>query len=144
MSLAKRPGYHSIDLPAPDSKRYQEDKDSIDVTEDLDRATSMSHSSRIRLNKNPAQSTASIPPQYALPIDDPSQPQVDREGLPSQVYSDEHPQHSNSARNSSWDLLGGARNIGHAYEQFDSRNASQQHLAFANGDLPNSKVSCWL
>ncbi|KAI9432615.1 hypothetical protein F5148DRAFT_990343, partial [Russula earlei] len=45
-----------------------------------------------------------------------------------------------SARISSWDLLGGARKIGQAYEQFDPRNASEQHLAFADGDLPTTNV----
>jgi len=47
------------------------------------------------------------------------------------------PQHH--PRNSSWDLLGGARKFGQAYEHFDSRNASEQHLVFADGDLPNFK-----
>ena len=143
MSVAKPPGY-SIDLSAPEGKRPLEGKDSLDVTDDLDRAASLSYTSHMPLNKNnPAQSTTSLPPQHSASINDLSQPQVDREGLPSQVYYDSHPQsqHTPSTRNSSWDMLGGARKIGQAYEQFDSRNASEQHLAFADGDLPNSKVS---
>jgi len=114
------------------------------VTDDLDRAAALSYTSHMPLNKNnPAQSTTSLPAQHSASINDLSQPQDDREGLPPQVYYDSHPQskHTPSTRNSSWDMLGGARKIGQAYEQFDSRNASEQHLAFAEGDLPNSKVS---
>ena len=144
MSVANRPGYHSIDLSAPEGKRPLEGKGSLDVTDDLDRAASLSYTSHMPLNKNnPVQSTTSLPAQHSASIDNLSQPQVDREGLPPQVYYDSHPQsqHTPSTRNSSWDMLGGARKIGQAYEQFDPRNASEQHLAFADGDLPNSKVS---
>lgn len=42
-----------------------------------------------------------------------------------------------NSRNGSWDLLAGVRN---GYEQFDSRNASESHLAFAEGDVPKNKV----
>ncbi|KAI0675104.1 Mechanosensitive ion channel-domain-containing protein [Trametes maxima] len=38
-------------------------------------------------------------------------------------------------RNGSWDLLAGMRKFEHGYERFDSRNASEAHLAFADGDL---------
>ncbi|KAI0000574.1 Mechanosensitive ion channel-domain-containing protein [Russula vinacea] len=69
--------------------------------------------------------------------------QVDREGDPPQVFVESHSQSqqhpSHNPRSSSWDLLGGARKFGQAYEQFDPRNASEQHLVFADGDLPNSK-----
>ncbi len=47
------------------------------------------------------------------------------------------PSHGGS-RSGSWDLLAGMRN---GYEQFDSRNASQAHLTFADGDVPKNKVS---
>lgn len=123
-------------------KRSQDVKSSFDVTDDLEHATALSYTSHIPLNdRNAARSTTSLNPQHG---DDPSQTQVDREdGDPQQVYFDSHsqnqrPQHP---RGSSWDLLGGARKINEAYEQFDSRNASEQHLVFADGDLPNSKVS---
>ncbi|KAH9058802.1 Mechanosensitive ion channel-domain-containing protein, partial [Lactarius vividus] len=46
-----------------------------------------------------------------------------------------------AGRNQSWDLFGGARKLGQAYERFDSRNPSEQYLAFADGDLPKSKAS---
>jgi len=139
MSAPQRPGYHSIDLSAPEGKNPLEGKDSLEVTDDLDRGASLSYTSHMPLNKNhPAQSATSIPPQHDI-----SQSPADGEGLPPQVYHDSHPQsqqHTPSTRNSSWDLLGGARKLGEAYEHFDSRNASEQHLAFADGDLPDSKV----
>ncbi|KAI0717187.1 hypothetical protein C8T65DRAFT_572201 [Cerioporus squamosus] len=44
------------------------------------------------------------------------------------------------SRNASWDLLAGMRKFEQGYEQFDSRNASESHLAFADGDIPKNKV----
>ncbi|KDQ53484.1 hypothetical protein JAAARDRAFT_209850 [Jaapia argillacea MUCL 33604] len=41
-------------------------------------------------------------------------------------------------RGSSWDVLAGIKT---QYEEFDSRNASQAHLAFAEGDIPKDKFS---
>jgi hypothetical protein len=41
---------------------------------------------------------------------------------------------------SSWDLLSGIKNFEAEYETYDSRKASEAHLAFAEGDLPNTKV----
>lgn len=52
------------------------------------------------------------------------------------------PSHGNS-RSGSWDLLAGMRKFEHGYEQFDSRNASQAHLTFADGDVPKNKVRFW-
>jgi hypothetical protein len=144
MSAAQHPGYHSIDLSSPGGKGSLEGKSPFDVTDDLDRATSLSHTSRMPLNgNNPAQSTTSIPPQHDVQYTDLSKSPADAEGPPPQVSFDSHTQnqqHTPSTRNSSWDLLGGARKFGEAYEQFDSRNASEQHLAFADGDLPKTKV----
>ncbi|KAI0256318.1 hypothetical protein BJV78DRAFT_1117812 [Lactifluus subvellereus] len=97
------------------------------------------------LSSNFEQSTTSLPLQHGDSRDDLAQAQAvrssDREGLPSETYSDSHPQnqHHSSSRHHSWDLLGGARKFGQAYEQFDPRDASEQHLAFADGDLPNTK-----
>ncbi|KAJ3775029.1 Mechanosensitive ion channel-domain-containing protein [Lentinula raphanica] len=42
---------------------------------------------------------------------------------------------------SSWDLLNGIRKFEHSYEEFDSRNASQSHLVYAEGDLPKNKLA---
>lgn len=44
---------------------------------------------------------------------------------------------------SSWDLLSGVRKFEHGYTEFDSRNASESHLAFADGDVPKNKV-CYM
>ena len=125
-------------------RRSQDVKSSIDVTDDLEHATTLSYTSRIPLNDvNPAQSTTSLHPQYG---DDPSPTQADREEEdPQKVYFDSHSenqhQKQHNPRGASWDLLGGARKFNEAYEQFDPRNASEQHLVFADGDLPNSKAS---
>ncbi|KAI0633263.1 Mechanosensitive ion channel-domain-containing protein [Trametes polyzona] len=45
------------------------------------------------------------------------------------------------SRSGSWDLLAGMRKFEHGYEQFDSRNASQAHLQFADGDQPKNKLA---
>ncbi|RPD63790.1 hypothetical protein L227DRAFT_496301 [Lentinus tigrinus ALCF2SS1-6] len=45
------------------------------------------------------------------------------------------------SRNASWDLLAGMRKFEQGYEQFDSRNASEAHLAFADGDIPKNKFA---
>ncbi|KAJ4483406.1 Mechanosensitive ion channel-domain-containing protein [Lentinula aciculospora] len=42
---------------------------------------------------------------------------------------------------SSWDLLNGIRKFEHSYEEFDSRNASESHLVYAEGDLPKNKLA---
>jgi hypothetical protein len=126
-------------------KRSQDVKGSIDVTDDLEHATTLSYTSRIPLNDgNPAQSTTSLNSQHG---DDASPTQADREEEedPQKVYFDSHSenqhQKQHNPRGASWDLLGGARKFNEAYEQFDPRNASEQHLVFADGDLPNSKAS---
>ena len=86
-----------------------------------------------------------MPPQSCAVDDvDTLSRQADREGDLPRVYFDSQsqsrrPQHN--PRNSRWDLLGGARKFVQAYEQFEPRNASEQHLFFADGDLSNSKVS---
>lgn len=138
MSAANRPGFYSIE-PSP-----SEEKLSTDGHDDLDGSTSLSYASRMPLkNSNFEQSATSLPLQHGDTLDSSAQAQAahsfDREGLPSNSHPQghHHPSHS-------WDLLGGARKIGQAYEQFDPRNASEQHLAFADGDLPNTKVRCQL
>ena len=45
------------------------------------------------------------------------------------------------SRRNSWDVMAGIRKFEHSYEEFDSRNASKAHLAFAEGDIPNNRVS---
>ncbi|KAJ8489095.1 hypothetical protein ONZ45_g13709 [Pleurotus djamor] len=57
----------------------------------------------------------------------------------SQASASNRPPHS--ARSPSWDLLSGIKKFEHGYEEFDSRNASEAHLAFADGDVPKNKLS---
>ena len=45
------------------------------------------------------------------------------------------------SKSPSWDLLAGYRKFEHSYEEFDTRNASEKHLVFADGDVPNTAVS---
>ncbi|KAF9793059.1 Mechanosensitive ion channel-domain-containing protein [Thelephora terrestris] len=48
------------------------------------------------------------------------------------------------SKNPSWDLLAGYRKFEHSYEEFDTRNASEKHLVFADGDVPNTAfVRCY-
>lgn len=42
--------------------------------------------------------------------------------------------------NGSWDLLAGIRKFEHSYEEFKPSNASESHLAFAEGDVPKNRV----
>jgi hypothetical protein len=44
-------------------------------------------------------------------------------------------------KNPSWDLLAGYKKFEHSYEEFDTRNATEKHLVFADGDVPNTAVS---
>ena len=143
MSFAKQPGNQSTDVLMQQAKRSQDVKSSFDVTDDLQHATTLSYTSAIPLNdRHPAQSTTSLPLSDG---DDLSQTQDVREKDSQQAYFDSHSQdhhhQQRHPRGASWDLLGGARKINEAYEHFDPRNASEQHLVFADGDLPNSKVS---
>jgi len=49
------------------------------------------------------------------------------------------PGHTN--KSPSWDLLAGYKKFEHSYEEFDTRKASEKHLVFADGDVPNTAVS---
>lgn len=49
--------------------------------------------------------------------------------------------HGHLSKSPSWDLLAGYRKFEHSYEEFDTRNASEKHLVFADGDVPNTAVS---
>lgn len=57
-----------------------------------------------------------------------------------QPHDGAHLGHAGSG-GSSWDLLAGIRKFEHSYEEFDTRNASEAHLAFAEGDIPSNGVS---
>ncbi|KAI1796399.1 hypothetical protein LXA43DRAFT_879640 [Ganoderma leucocontextum] len=45
-----------------------------------------------------------------------------------------------ASRNGSWDLFAGVKKFERGYEQFDTRNAAESHLTFADGDVPKNKV----
>ena len=45
-----------------------------------------------------------------------------------------------SGRSGSWDMLAGIRKFEHSYEAFTPSNASEAHLAFAEGDMPTNRV----
>lgn len=51
-----------------------------------------------------------------------------------------HVEADSTRPNSSWDLLAGMRKFEQDYTQFDSRNATEPHLRFADGDVPKNKV----
>ncbi|KAJ7045534.1 Mechanosensitive ion channel-domain-containing protein [Mycena alexandri] len=52
------------------------------------------------------------------------------------------PPHLQPRTSDSWDLLSGVRKMEHAYQEFDpARNASEAHLAYAEGDIPNNEAS---
>jgi hypothetical protein len=107
----------------------------------------MSMHSSTPLNPNPqAGSTYPPPPlpstsshgqvHVQFPQETPG-PQPTRPGFP-QVSSSSTSGHT--SRNPSWDVLGGYRKFESSYEAFDSRNASEAHLAFADGDTPKNAV----
>lgn len=130
MSAPKRQGYS----PEPSEEKSLFDDD---------HPASLSYPST-PLNRNPEQS---LPPQHGVSLGGPANANEQDspsayEGLP-QVHIEPHPQGRThpAGRNQSWDLLGGARKLGQSYERFDPRNPSEDHLAFADGDLPKSKAS---
>lgn len=45
------------------------------------------------------------------------------------------------SKSPSWDILAGYKKFEHSYEEFDTRKASEKHLVFADGDVPNTAVS---
>ncbi len=137
-------------MSAPKRQEYSaelsEEKSLFDVNDDLDHTVSLSYHPHTPLNQNPGQPATSIPLQHGATVGSPADvldsPSA-HEGLPPQAHLDSHPQNQphHTGRNQSWDLLGGARKLGQGYERFDSRNPSEQYLAFADGDLPKSKAS---
>lgn len=67
----------------------------------------------------------------------PSSPRYDAAERAENISGMPLPRKPDNHRTSSWDLL---KKFEHGYEEFDSRNASQAHLAFADGDIPKNKV----
>lgn len=84
----------------------------------------------------PNPSTASPPlptPSTQIPGHADPANQAERAGIPGLPYTGQ--------RNSSWDIFSGVKKFEHDYQEFDPRNASEAHLVFADGDVPNNKVS---
>ncbi|KAH6914006.1 Mechanosensitive ion channel-domain-containing protein [Coprinopsis sp. MPI-PUGE-AT-0042] len=54
--------------------------------------------------------------------------------------ADGRPKLSNRT-SSGWRVLEGAKKLERSYDEFDTRNASQDHLVYADGDTPKNKVS---
>ncbi|GLB37046.1 putative mechanosensitive ion channel [Lyophyllum shimeji] len=105
-------------------------------------------------NGNPGSPTMSYPPHPSSerqPSSESTSPlRPDTRGKPqvafSSPYDPERGQvsagqspHSGRSRSGSWDLLAGIKKFESSYEEFDTRNASEAHLAFADGDIPKSK-----
>jgi hypothetical protein len=97
----------------------------------------------------PSQATAPKPSKHVRMPDDVmhAHPGYDAEragryeGMPHENHSQSRPPHDHR---SSWDILGGIKKFEHNYEEFDSSNASEAHLAFADGDVPKDKVNGYL
>ncbi|KAL1748755.1 Mechanosensitive ion channel-domain-containing protein [Schizophyllum fasciatum] len=70
-----------------------------------------------------------------------------RRGEPSAVYPPDGKGPPTSmprprmSRSPSWDILNGIKRFENGYEEFDTRKATEEHLAFAEGDLPKNKFS---
>ncbi|TDL26257.1 hypothetical protein BD410DRAFT_784344 [Rickenella mellea] len=93
------------------------------------------------LTSQPHRTTGYAPVSTQLP----TQPAaLYRPGMPhseSHLTNRPNGSHPTNSRNSSWDLLSGIKKFEHEYEEFDSRNASEAHLQFADGDLPKNKFA---
>jgi hypothetical protein len=74
----------------------------------------------------PAPSTSAYDPERASP--------GERKG---HARTGDHPARPGMSSSPSWDLFAGARK---AYGQFDTANATEPHLVFAEGDTPNTVV----
>ncbi|TFL04521.1 Mechanosensitive ion channel-domain-containing protein [Pterulicium gracile] len=59
-------------------------------------------------------------------------------GIPEPSTEQDRP---SMKRNTSWDMLGGLKRLEHSYEEFDTRRATEEHLVFADGDVPKDRVS---
>ena len=90
----------------------------------------------------PPPTPTSYPPGPSIP----DQQNIDISGIPTSYDAERAERRktqgskSHNGRTSSWDILSGVRKIEQSYEEFDSRNASQAHLIYADGDIPKNKV----
>jgi hypothetical protein len=68
-------------------------------------------------------------PSHTDPVD-----HAERAGVSGLPYG--HERH-----NSSWDMFSSVKKFEQSYQEFDPRNASEAHLVFADGDMPQNTVS---
>ena len=95
-------------------------------------------------------STAPLAPRPGIPRmspDVPPMPAPAAPGMPMTPDYSKRPPLSQSTTGlshrpgaSSWDLLAGIRKFESDYEGYDARNAREEHLRFAQGDMPSNKV----
>lgn len=91
----------------------------------------------------PPAAPTSYPPGPSVP----DQKNIDLSGIPTSYDAERAERRktqgnkSHNGRTSSWDILSGVRKIEQSYEEFDSRNASQAHLIYADGDTPKNKFA---
>lgn len=162
MTSPRRSDYNPVELTTPDEQHYSGEavlRPNISMPEHFeeDGYSYSSHGpfadSSPTLNMYPP---SSLPPQSGKRIrissfpaagkaDSPSTSDTER-GAKSRRHSrpfhvmNEQGNSIGSSRNSSWDLLAGVRKWEESVDQFDSRHASEKHLAFAEGDIPKNKV----
>jgi len=68
---------------------------------------------------------------------------VGQKGYPGEPLYDglpDSPDGNGNSRHSNWDVYSRIKKIEHSYEEFDTRNAAEPHLAYADGDIPKTKV----
>jgi hypothetical protein len=100
--------------------------------------SSMSIDSNSPLNPTLGQSTT-YPPRHVQIAPDSGPPPG-----PSMPEPNVSGKMGHGSRNASWDLLAGFRDFEAGYGQYDSRNASEAYLAFAEGDIPQNKAGICL
>lgn len=155
----KQSGYEQIDLTAFQS---QEDLSRSSRRDSIPTVTSHAHdnmsvNSAVPLHQqaNPADTghpLASNPPSSGLtpvhetrvqfnPADSDVEAGKEARSFTQMPTPDPTGSRGHLRKSPSWDLLSGYRKFEHSYEEFDTRNASQKHLVFADGDVPNTAVS---
>jgi hypothetical protein len=128
MDAVARHRYDSVDAASPVSTPGS----SIDHSHaDHDQASVHS-----RTPLSSAVDMSAYPPPPPMPEPKPSRVTYDPESRAGSTTD----LRSRAARGSTWDLLSNIKNFEAEYEGYDSRKASEAHLAFAEGDLPNTKV----
>ena len=154
MSQTTRSGYEQIDLSTFQS---QEDLSRGSRRDSIPTVTSHAHDN-MSINsvaplhlKNVTGDSGSPPLSGLTPVHEPrvqfgsadSDVEANKEGRSySEMPSPDTPGgRGHLSKSPSWDLLAGYKKFEHAYEEFDTRNATEKHLVFADGDVPNTAVS---